>query len=159
MNRFRTAGGLGALVVLVAATAACTGGGGATAAQDRTLKMLAAEMKGGATVDAEPFPGGTYTLGYQIQPPNADKRWEASAYVWLPSQLVVNQGDRVTLEIFGVNGKEHASKIEGYGVDFVVKRGQMAKVNFTADKPGTFKILCATHANSMTGELVVLPRT
>lgn len=52
----------------------------------------------------------------QDQPGNADP----CTYRWEPSQIIVNQGDEVTLEILGVNGDEHPGVIEGYGVDFVV---------------------------------------
>jgi len=76
---------------------------------------------------------------------------------WMPSTITVIEGDRVKLEILGVNGKSHASTIEGYGVDFEVKRGELTTVEFDADKPGIFRLVCNTHKPAMTASLVVLP--
>ena len=38
-------------------------------------------------------------------------------------------------------------------------RGQVVRVEFKADKPGVYPVVCTTHAPSMRGEIVVLPRT
>ncbi len=80
-----------------------------------------------------------------------------STYRWDPNQIIVNQGDEVTLEILGVNGKEHPSVIEGYDISFTVKRGELTSVTFTADKAGVFALRCGIHQPSMVGELIVLP--
>lgn len=120
--------------------------------------MAAYELKGGTSVDSEPFPGGDFSGGYAIKEPNADGRWEVEDYIWLPGQIVVNEGDEVTLEIFGVNGARHDSSIEGYVDSFVVERGQLTSVSFTADQPGVFRLTCSTHPESMVGEIVVHAR-
>jgi plastocyanin len=127
----------------------------------RVITMAAVEPKGGTTVDKEPFPlaalpeGG----GYILKKPDASGRWEVSTYRFLPSQIIVNQGDEVTLEMIGVNGAEHPGLIEGYDVAFNVKRGQLTTVTFKADKAGVFRIRCDVHHPSMHGELIVLPRS
>jgi hypothetical protein len=116
---------------LAAATVAAAGDKdihGKAAPGKRVITMAAIEPKGGTTLDKEPFPqqalpGG----GYLLKKPDASGRWEVSTYRWLPSQVIVNQGDEVTLEIIGINGDEHPAVIEGYGVSFVVKRGQVAR--------------------------------
>ena len=69
------------------------------------------------------------------------------------------QGDKVTLEVLGINGASHPTTIEGYDISFEVKRGQLNRVTFTADKPGVFRIICSAHQPAMTGQLVVLPST
>lgn len=129
------------------------------ASMKRTITMVAVEPKGGTTVDKEPFP--TTALpegkGYELKAPNAESRWEVSTYRWDPNQIIVNQGDEVTLEILGVNGDEHPTVIEGYDISFTVKRGQLSTVTFTADKAGVFEFRCGTHQPSMIGELIVLP--
>lgn len=56
------------------------------------------------------------------------------------------------------NGESHPGVIEGYGVSFVVKRGQVSTVTFKADTAGVFRILCDKHHPSMHGELIVLSR-
>ena len=130
----------------------------AVATVERTIYMAAVEPKGGVTVDSEPFPmealpGGG---GYILKAPDSTGRWEISTYRWEPGTIVVNQGDVVTLEIIGINGKEHPLIIEGYDVSATVKRGQITSVTFTADKAGIFKITCGVHLPSMQADLVVL---
>lgn len=127
-------------------------------AAKRTITMVAVEPKGGTTVDKEPFPTAALPegKGYELEAPNAEGRWEVSTYRWEPNQIIVNQGDEVTLEILGVNGAEHPSVIDGYDISFTVKRGQLTTVTFTADKPGVFELRCGTHQPSMVGELIVL---
>lgn len=126
---------------------------------ERTIYMIAFEPKGSTTIDKEPFPteplpGGG---GYALKDPDETGKWTVETYRWNPSIVVVNQGDQVTLEILGVNGKEHNSFIEEYVDNFVITRGKITKVSFTADKAGTFKIVCRNHQPAMTGYLVVNP--
>ncbi|MCM2329072.1 MAG: cupredoxin domain-containing protein [Lysobacter sp.] len=128
--------------------------------RSRTIYIAAIEPKGGTHVDQEPFPdkplppGG----GYALKKPDEKGRWEVSTYRWDPGTIVVNQGDRVTLEIVGINGDQHPFTIEGYWISDVVRRGQLTRVSFTADKAGIFKIICRKHAPAMQADLVVLER-
>lgn len=94
-----------------------------------------------------------------IAPPDEKtRRWEVSAYVWQPAQIIVNEGDEVTLEFVGINGAAHPTTIAAFGQTFTVKRGQAHRITFTADKVGIFGIICSTHGPSMSGELVVMPK-
>ncbi len=130
-------------------------------AEKRFFSILAVEPKGGTTVDKEPFPTGPLPRGggYVIaQPDEKTRRWEVSAYVWQPSQILVNQGDEVTLEFVGINGSIHPTTIAAFGQTFTVKRGQAHRITFTADQAGIFGIVCSTHQPSMSGELVVMPK-
>jgi len=140
--------------------AGCASQSASVAPVERTIYMAAVEPKGGATIDKEPFPAVALPEGggYILKEPNADGRWEVETYRWDPGTLVVNQGDIVTLEIIGINGKEHPITIEGYNLSDVVKRGQITRMTFTADKPGIFKIKCGIHLPSMQADLVVLPK-
>ena len=130
-------------------------------AEKRFFTVLAVEPKGGTTVDKEPYPtsplpqGGGYVIA---QPDARTSRWEVSAYVWQPSQIIVNEGDEVTLEFVGINGAAHPTSIAAFGQNFVVNRGQAHRITFTADKAGIFGIICSTHKPSMSGELVVMPK-
>ena len=133
----------------------------AQSGEKRFFTIAAVEPRGGVTVDKEAFPteplpsGG----GYVIRQPDQTGRWEVSAYLWSPGQIVVNQGDDVTLEFVGINGAAHPTEIQGLGKTFTLKRGQATRVEFRAEKPGVFPIVCHTHQPSMRGEIVVLPRT
>ena len=152
---------LGVLSVLLAGLTAAMAGASPAWAEKRFFTVLAVEPKGGTTVEKEPFPsrplpaGGGYVIA---KPDEKTQRWEVSAYVWLPSQIIVNQGDEVTLEFVGINGATHPTSIAAFGQTFTVQRGQAHRVTFTADKVGIFGIECSTHRPSMSGELIVMPK-
>jgi len=143
---------------LVVAACGAQGGTGLTAA-DRTVYLAAIEPKGSTSVDKEPFPAAALPVGggYGLEEPDADGKWTVETYRWLPGEITVVQGDKVTLEILGINGASHPTTIEGYDISFEVKRGQLNSVTFTADKPGIFRIICSAHQPSMTGQFIVLP--
>ena len=129
-------------------------------AAKRFFTIAAVEPKGGTTVDKEPFPSAALPEGngYVIKKPDQTGRWEVSAYVWQPSQIIVTEGDEVTLEFIGINGAEHPTTIVGYDKTLVLKRGHVIRLELKADKPGTFAIVCSHHRPSMVGELIVMPR-
>ena len=130
-------------------------------AEKRFFTVLAVEPKGGTATDKEPYPttglpsGGGYVLA---SPDERTRRWEVSAYVWQPSQIIVNEGDEVTLEFVGINGASHPTTIAAFGQSFNLKRGQAHRVTFKAEKAGIFGIVCSTHQPSMSGELIVMPK-
>ncbi len=128
------------------------------AAKQRTIYIAAVESKGGATVDKEPYPSASLPSGggYVLKKPDDKGRWEVSTYRWEPGTIIVNEGEKVTLEIVGINGEEHPFTIEGYWISDVVRRGKITRITFTADKVGIFKIICRTHSPSMQADLVVL---
>ena len=64
----------------------------------------------------------------------------------------------MTLEFVGINGAIHPTTIAAFGQAFTLKRGEAHRVTFTADKVGSFGIVCSTHKPSMSGELLVLPK-
>ena len=145
---------------LVSILAAATTWTGPAWAEKRFLTVLAIEPKGGTTADKETYPTNQLPPGggYVIRPPDEKTlRWEVSAYVWLPSQIIVNEGDEVTLEFVGINGASHPTTIAAFGQSFTVKRGHAHRVTFNADKVGIFGITCSTHEPSMSGELIVVP--
>ena len=85
---------------------------------------------------------------------------EIEAYRWDPGVLVVPKGTTVVLAIFGVNGSEHTLSIEAFDIQAVVKRGEVTRVRFVADKAGIFPMVCLNHPDlehrgPMVGYLVV----
>ena len=70
------------------------------------------------------------------------------SFTFAPDQIVVNQGDTVTLHFLGVQGPHHVITVEGVGT-FPLDRGHIHTVSFTADKPGSITVLvshtCAEH--------------
>jgi len=154
--------GVAASAVLAAGLllAACAGGAAAqsSAPVERVITMAAIEPKGGVTIDKEAFPTEPLPAGggYILKAPDDTGRWEVSTYRWDPGTIVVNQGDMVTLEMVGINGKEHPFRIPDFGVEGVVQRGQVTRVSFLADKAGIFPIECDVHHPTMQANLVVL---
>lgn len=162
MNGWFTRLTLAGLVLGLAGVAAlaATPKPAATQAMERTLYIAAIEPKGSTMVAQEPFPSAELPKGggYLLKAPDADGRWEVSTYQFSPASFVVNQGDDVTLELVGINGKEHPTIIDGYDVAFNVMRGQVTRASFKADKAGVFNVICQIHRPAMTAQLVVLPR-
>ncbi len=134
--------------------------------EQRTIYINLIEPKGGTNVDDEPYPATTLPKGmegtpggYGIKEPDDSGRWQVSAYMFEPSTIVVNQGDEVTLNFFGVNGKEHSIHIDKYIENhFTMKRGELVSKTFVASESGIFQIHCQEHEPNMVGQLVVLPK-
>lgn len=125
---------------------------------EREFYVLAVEPKGSASVKKEAFPGMKLPegKGFETKAPDKAGNWQVSAYVFLPAQIFVRQGDDVTLHFVGINGDKHTIHIDAYKTDvFRVTRGSIQTIKFKAEKAGAFKILCDEHPPSMRGELIV----
>jgi hypothetical protein len=133
---------------------------------DRTFHIMTVEYRASRHIDRTPYPEHTHELhegfdqgtGYRLDPPNEDGEWYVRGYAWSPSTIFVEEGDRVRLEFFGVNGDFHPSRIEGYDIAFEVRRGELTHVDFVADRPGLFRIVSEGRTPPMSGQLVVMPR-
>jgi plastocyanin len=108
---------------------------------------------------AEKFPNTTLPAGpgLVLRPPNKVGAWDMRAFTFAPDQIVVNQGDTVTLHFLGVQGPHHVITVDGVGT-FPLDRGHIHTVTFTADKPGTITYWCHVHPPSMVGQILVLPK-
>jgi len=108
---------------------------------------------------AEKFPNTTLPAGsgLVLRPPNKVGAWDMRVFTFAPDQIVVNQGDTVTLHFVGVQGPHHVITVDGVGT-FPLDRGHIHTVSFTADKPGTITYWCHVHPPSMVGEILVLPK-
>jgi len=77
---------------------------------------------------------------------------------WMPSTIVVNEGDKVKLtlrnEIPG-EANQHGFSIGEYHIEEVVTRGTPKTVEFVADKPGVFNYVCQMHPAHIGGQLIV----
>ena len=79
--------------------------------------------------------------------------------IWLPGTLVVPKGSTVTLKLINnvpSDPKEHGFAIPAYNIAETVVRGEPKNVEFTADKPGIFPIICHLHPAHVGGQLIVL---
>lgn len=94
--------------------------------------------------------------GFRITEPNKVGAWDFRSFTFSPDQIVVNQGDKVTLHFIGVQGAHHVVSVEGVDT-FQLMRGQIHTVSFVADKPGTITYICHVHLPNMVGQILVLP--
>ncbi|MFL6421541.1 MAG: hypothetical protein ACJ71P_19345 [Nitrososphaeraceae archaeon] len=108
---------------------------------------------------AEAFPNTTLPAGpgLVLRPPNKVGAWDMRAFTFAPDQIVVNQGDTVTLHFLGVQGPHHVITVEGVGT-FPLDRGHIHTVSFIADKPGSIMYWCSVHVPNMIGEILVLSK-
>lgn len=162
-----------ALVVALAAAAVSVGaafvlgaGDEATAAvKARQIYMSAVEWKGSASVAKEAYPTAPLPQGggYESCPPGSQEcdlkgdttKWAIETYRFDTALVAACAGERVTLNIFGVNAAEHRINIPAFGKNFLVKRGMLARTTFTVKKPGLYSILCITHPPSHRADLLV----
>ena len=74
---------------------------------------------------AEKFPNTKLPAGpgLVLRPPNKVGAWDMRAFTFAPDQIVVNQGDTVTLHFLGVQGPHHVITVDGVGT-FPLDRGQ-----------------------------------
>jgi len=95
--------------------------------------------------------------GFRITEPNNVGAWDFRSFTFSPDQIVVYQGDKVTLHFIGVQGAHHVVSVEGVDT-FQLMRGQIHTVSFVADKPGTITYICHVHLPNMVGQILVLPK-
>lgn len=158
---------LGAVaLVSVGGALVVTAGGDANAAvKARQIYMSAVEWKGSASVAKEPYPtaplpGGG---GYESCAPGSQEcdlkgdttKWAVETYRFDTALVAACVGERVTLNIFGVNAAQHQINVPAFGKSFLVKRGMLARTTFTVRKPGLYAILCITHQPSHRADLLV----
>ena len=151
---------LTAMVVTGVALVLVSSGGASPQAKQRTLYLTAVEWKGSATAADEPFPTAPLPEGggYELIPTGADGKWAVETYRFDSAVVVAYQGERVTLNVFGVNAKFHDISMPDFNKAFRVERGKLSTVSFKVNKVGIFPIICLTHQPSHRADLVVLPR-
>ncbi|MGA8912010.1 MAG: hypothetical protein WB443_04030 [Nitrososphaeraceae archaeon] len=96
--------------------------------------------------------------GFRITQPNRVGAWDFRSFTFAPDQIVVNQGDKVTLHFVGIQGVHHVITVDGIG-SFTLLRGQIHTVSFTANNSGTINYYCHIHMPNMVGQILVLPKS
>ena len=76
--------------------------------------------------------------------------------IWLPSALIVQQGDAVELTLVNKLDEPHGFKIEAFGVEEVVQPKAQTTVQFTAAPPGVYSFVCHIHPPHIGGQMLVL---
>ena len=76
--------------------------------------------------------------------------------IWLPSTLVVQQGDEVELTLINKLDEPHGFKIEDFGIEEVVQPKAQTTVKFTASKAAAHSYICHIHPPHVGGQILVL---
>ena len=78
--------------------------------------------------------------------------------IWLPSSLMVQQGDEVELTLINKLDDPHGFKIEDFGIEEVVQPKAQMTVKFTASKGGAHSYICQMHPPHLGGTILVLSK-
>jgi nitrosocyanin len=81
--------------------------------------------------------------------------------MWLPSTIVINQGDHVRLVLKNMMGGApdvHGFAIPDYHIAELIPHGATKTVEFVADRAGIFPFICQIHAEHLGGQLIVNAR-
>lgn len=95
--------------------------------------------------------------GFRITEPNKAGAWDFRSFTFVPDQIVVNQGDKVTLHFVGVQGVHHVITVDSIGT-FPLMRGQIHTISFIAKSPGIMNYTCHIHVPNMVGQILILPK-
>ena len=117
-------------------------------------------IKGDASHPPEAFPtaGLPEGGGLILTPPDDSGSWRVRSFVFQPSQIVVLEGDRVTLHFLDVQGPSHTIAVQGHDELIALKRGEMKSMTIDAGEPGVINFASLERLPSMQGQIVVLPR-
>lgn len=105
----------------------------------------------------------TPTTGAPASPQSGEVheiKMTAKKYQYDPNVVTVKQGEKVRLIITALDRK-HGFKLDAYGINQVLEKGDPTIIEFTADKPGTFvfrcSVVCGWGHHRMKGKLIVVP--
>lgn len=99
-------------------------------------------LMAGLVVAFAPLPAPTIT------PQARTFRMDARQYAYSPSELQVNEGDTVTIELISTD-VVHGLYVDGYDVSVEADPGQTATLTFFANKPGSFRFRCNVTCGAM----------
>ena len=78
--------------------------------------------------------------------------------IWLPSSLMVQEGDEIELTLINKLDDPHGFKIEAFGIEEVVQPKAQTTVKFTASKTGAHSYICQMHPPHVGGQILVLSK-
>jgi nitrosocyanin len=119
--------------------------------------MIGASARFGIAAEAQPSAAGATADGATVNFTLVSVLIDDVKF-WLPSTIVVNQGDKVKLTLKNqVPGADvtHGFTIPGYNIAEVITRGQPKTITFVADKAGVFPYYCQLHPAHVGGQLIV----
>jgi heme/copper-type cytochrome/quinol oxidase subunit 2 len=99
-------------------------------------------LMAGLVVAFAPLPVPTPT------PQERNFRIDARQFAYSPSDLKVNPGDTVTIELISTD-VVHGLYVDGYDISVEADPGQTKTLSFRADKPGSFRFRCNVTCGAM----------
>ena len=78
--------------------------------------------------------------------------------IWLPSSIMVQQGDDVELTLINKLDEPHGFEIKAFGIEQVVQPKSQMTVKFTAAKAGVYSYICQMHPPHLGGQILVLSK-
>lgn len=76
--------------------------------------------------------------------------------IWLPSTLIVRQGEKVEITLMNKLDDLHGFKIANFGIETTVQPKSTATVRFTASKAGLYPFICHIHPPHIGGQILVI---
>jgi heme/copper-type cytochrome/quinol oxidase subunit 2 len=83
-----------------------------------------------------------------IAPQERTFRIDARQYAYSPSELKVNAGDTVNIQLVSTD-VVHGLYVDGYDISIEADPGQTKTLTFVADKPGSFRFRCNVTCGAM----------
>lgn len=77
------------------------------------------------------------------------------ANIWLPSAIVVKNGDQIKLTLRNVSKAEHGFSIDELGIKEVVPPGETKEVTLKPSAAGALRYYCQLHKGHVGGQLLV----
>jgi heme/copper-type cytochrome/quinol oxidase subunit 2 len=81
----------------------------------------------------------------------------ATRYFWDPREIIVNEGERVRLNVATVD-TPHGFEIEGfnipgYDINTKIEKGKPISVEFDADRQGSWEVICTVYCGAGHGSM------
>lgn len=76
--------------------------------------------------------------------------------IWLPSNVIVQEGDEVELTLINKLDEPHGFQIAAFGIEEVVQPKAQTTVKFTASQTGAQPYICQMHPPHVGGQILVL---
>jgi plastocyanin len=78
--------------------------------------------------------------------------------IWLPSTLIVQEGDTVELTLINQLDVPHGFRIDTFGVEAVINAKSKSTVKFTAKGAGIHPYVCQLHPPHIGGQILVVEK-
>jgi nitrosocyanin len=78
--------------------------------------------------------------------------------IWLPSSIMVQQGDEVELTLINKLDDPHGFEIKAFGIEQVIQPKSQMTVKFTASQAGAHHYICQMHPPHLGGNILVLSK-